>query len=108
MVDDHERMRSLSCSSFIKDNPKIRRFAKYTWAPDEFLIPTLIMNSPFRETVVPENYRYIDWSQGGPNPKIFTVEDFEALKKTNKLLARKFDIKIDTRILDMLDAMNAS
>jgi hypothetical protein len=90
---------------FIQENPKIRRFAKFTWAPDEYLIPTLIMNSPLRETVIPENYRYIDWSRGGSNPKILTELDFEALKKSDKLLARKFDIKTDTRILDLLDAI---
>jgi hypothetical protein len=61
------------------------------------------MNSSFKDSVIPDNYRYLDWSQGGPNPKILTVQDFEALKKTDKLLARKFDIKIDTTILDMLD-----
>lgn len=92
---------------FLKQHPNIKRFAKFTWAPDEFLIPTLIMNSPFKENVVPENYRYIDWSLGGSNPKILTVQDFDALKKTDMLLARKFDIKVDTKILDMLDELNA-
>lgn len=90
---------------FIRENPKLRRFARFTWAPDEYLIPTLIMNSPFRESVIPENYRYIDWSGGGANPKILTELDFDALKKSDKLLARKFDIKVDTRILDLLDAI---
>lgn len=92
---------------FIAENTKVKRFAKFTWAPDEYLIPTLIMNSPLRETVISENYRYIDWSEGGSNPKILTVNDFEALKKTDKLLARKFDIKIDTGILDLLDETTA-
>lgn len=89
---------------FMQENPKMKRFAKFTWAPDEYLIPTLIMNSPFKESVVTENYRYIDWSGGGANPKILTKLDFEALKKSDKLLARKFDIKVDTGILDLLDA----
>lgn len=93
---------------FMKEHPRMARFAKFTWAADEFLIPTIVMNSHFRESVVPENYRYIDWSRGGANPKILTVQDFEALKKSDKILARKFDIKIDTRILDMLDELNAS
>lgn len=88
---------------FMKEHSKMRRFAKYTWAADEFLLPTIIMNSKLRETVVPENYRYFDWSRGGPNPKILTVEDFNALKSSDKLFARKFDIRVDTKILDMLD-----
>jgi hypothetical protein len=88
---------------FVKKHPRIRRFAKYTWAPDEYLIPTLVMNSHLRNSVVHDNFRYVDWSQGGPNPKILTVNDFESLKKSDKLLARKFDIKVDTSILDKLD-----
>ncbi|MGB8195295.1 MAG: beta-1,6-N-acetylglucosaminyltransferase [Chitinophagaceae bacterium] len=94
---------ALYLMKFIKLNTRLRRFSKFTWAPDEYLIPTLIMNSPFKDSVIPENYRYIDWSQGGSNPKILTVKDFEALKKTDKLLARKFDIKIDTAVLDLID-----
>ena len=93
--------------NFIKENPAIRKFAKYTWAPDEYLIPTIIMNSSFKDSVIHDNYRYLDWSKGGANPKILTVDDFEALKKTDKLLARKFDIKIDTAILDMLDEITS-
>ena len=91
---------------FMKDNPAIAKFAKHTWAPDEYLIPTIIMNSPFKDSVVPENYRYFDWSRGGPNPKILTVADFDALKNSDKLLARKFDIRVDTKILDLIDEMN--
>lgn len=89
--------------NFVKSHPKVARFAKYTWAPDEYFIPTIIMNSSYKETVIPDNYRYFDWSKGGPNPKILTIDDFEALKNTDKLLARKFDIKVDTFILDKLD-----
>jgi len=92
----------------IKTHPRVRRFARYTWAPDEYLIPTLIMNSPFKDTVITENYRYFDWSKGGPNPKILTTSDFEALKNSDKMLARKFDIKIDTSILDMIDGITAN
>lgn len=88
---------------FLAANKKLQRFAKFTWAPDEYLIATLIMNSDFKDKVVPDNYRYIDWSQGGSNPKILTMQDFDALQKTDKLLARKFDIRVDTKILDMLD-----
>ncbi len=88
---------------FVKNTPQISRFARFTWAPDEFLIATIIMNSQFKDSMVQESYRYVDWSQGGANPKILTVADFDAMKNSNMLLARKFDIKTDTAILDMLD-----
>ena len=39
---------STDCASyvlnFIKEHPKVKKFAKYTWAPDEYLIATIIMD----------------------------------------------------------------
>lgn len=88
---------------FIESNKKLRRFIRFTWGPDEFLFPTLIMNSAFKETVINDNFYYIDWSGGGSNPKILTLDDYDKLKSTDKILARKFDFKVDTAILDRLD-----
>ena len=67
------------------------------------MIPTLIMNSKFRQTVINDNFYYIDWSKGGVNPKTLTVEDYDQLLSSDKMLARKFDMKQDPVILDMLD-----
>ncbi len=76
---------------------------KYTWGADEFLIPTIVMNSPFAEKTLNDNLRYIDWSEGGSNPKVFTVKDFTALKNSDKLIARKFDCLLDCEILNAID-----
>ena len=98
---------SSDCAKYVIEvlntNKRLVRFAKYTWAPDEFLIPTIIMNSKFKDKVILDSGRYIDWSQGGWNPKILTIDDYEALIKSDKLYARKFDINVDTEILDKLD-----
>ncbi|MBS1598493.1 MAG: glycosyltransferase [Bacteroidetes bacterium] len=91
---------------FIAANKKVKRFSEFAWGTDEFLIPTIIMNSDFKNTVVNDNLYYIDWSKGGSSPKVFTSEDFDALKKSDKFLARKFDIKVDTQIMDLLDTIN--
>ncbi len=88
---------------FIETNKKLRRFIRFTWGPDEFVIPTLIMNSEFKETVVNDNFYYIDWTKGGANPKILNVEDYDLLINSNKFMARKFDYNLDRSILDMLD-----
>jgi len=89
----------------IEKNRRLQRFAKFTWAADEFLIPSIIMNSKFAETVESENFRYIDWSLGGHNPKVLTMEDWPSLRDSEKLIARKFDYSIDTKILDAIDAL---
>jgi hypothetical protein len=90
-------------AQFMISNKKLRRFIRFTWGPDEFVIPTLIMNSQFSQTVVNDNFYYIDWSKGGSNPKTLTVDDYEKMKHSGKLLARKFDIRQDVAILDMID-----
>ena len=64
------------------------------------------MNSPYKNSIVNNNYRYIDWSLGGSNPKILTEKDFQALCKSEMLIARKFDIKVDQTILNKLDEKN--
>jgi hypothetical protein len=95
------------CASYIVDfiqkDKKLRRFIRFTWGPDEFVIPTLIMNSDFKETVINDNFYYIDWSGGGSNPKILMVEDYDKLVSSDKMMARKFDIRQDAVILDRLD-----
>ena len=80
------------------------KFMKYTWAPDEFLIATIIMNSPYKNSVVNDNLRLITWETGGSNPLIYTEDSFEMLRNSNKLFARKFDITVDKEIMMKLDA----
>jgi hypothetical protein len=98
---------SRACAAYVVDfldqHPGLQRFARFTWAPDEFLIPTIIMNSPHRNKVINNNLRYIDWSQGGANPKLLRAQDFASLQHSGCFFARKFDIHQDSRILDMLD-----
>jgi hypothetical protein len=93
-------------SEFMETHSRVRRFSQYTWGTDEFLITTLIMNSPFKDSVINDNFYYIDWSAGGSNPKVFTIGDLEDLKKSDKFLARKFDLRVDTAVLDGLDQAN--
>lgn len=100
---------SRDCATYVINeldgNPKLERFMRYTWAGDEFLFPTLIMNSPFRESVINNNLRHIEWEDRSPNPKIFKSTDFESLKSSDQLFARKFDLNVDSEIVDKLDIL---
>lgn len=86
-----------------KDAAELIRFLKLTWGSDEFVIATILMNSPYRDTIVNENYRYIDWSAGGGHPKLLQQDDFDRIVASKMLFARKFDITVDAGILDNLD-----
>jgi len=87
---------------YIEKHPEVTRFFKLTWAPDEIIFQTILYNSPFKNSMVNNNLRYIDWSEGKPSPKTLVEEDFIKLIKSDALFARKFD-PAQSRILDELD-----
>jgi hypothetical protein len=78
-------------------------FMMKTIHPDEIIFQTIIMNSPFADNAVSENFRYMEWVSGNPNPNILTRGDFSKIVAGPNHFARKFDPGIDEEILDMLD-----
>ncbi len=89
--------------NYINEKPWISRFFKLTWAPDEIIFQTILYNSPFREQMVNDNLLYVDWSAGGASPKTLNMNDAEALRDSDKLFARKFNVNTDQKILNYLD-----
>lgn len=86
------------------EGERVRRFFEHTYCPDELFFQTIFMNSPLKETVINDHLRFIDWSKRGPNPSILTLDHFEAIQQTDKLFARKFDVNIDTLLMDRIDS----
>ncbi|RNL52576.1 beta-1,6-N-acetylglucosaminyltransferase [Pedobacter jejuensis] len=84
-------------------NSKFHDFFKYTWGSDEFVIATVIMNSEHSKHTNHDNLRYIDWSEGKPNPKYLGIADLSKIVDSKMIFARKFDIDLDSAILDELD-----
>ena len=77
---------------------------------DELFLQTVARNSAFAEKIcnpntMPEvpDTRYIDWKRGNNNnPYIFRLDDFEELKKSSAIFARKFDWNIDKNIVEKI------
>jgi hypothetical protein len=92
---------------FVDERSDFMRFHRYTHCVDEVFYQTILANARngrIRESLVNDCLRYIKWLPGRNHPEILTVDDFEALTHSDKLFARKFDMDVDSRILDMLDA----
>lgn len=89
--------------SKVNNSPELTNFLKLCWGTDEFVIPTLIMNSYLKEKVINDNLRFIDWSEGNAHPKILRNSDFEEIRNSKMLFARKFDMEIDQEILEKID-----
>ena len=57
---------------------------------EEFFFQTILMNSRFKENIVCEHLRYINWTyKNGSNPAILDKEDYEKIKNGNYLFMRK-------------------
>jgi Core-2/I-Branching enzyme len=87
---------------FVDQNESFVRFFKHVFIPDELFLQTIILNSPLRETVVNDVLHYIQWP-GGAHPATLGAADLPKLTASGKLFARKFDVKHDSEILDLLD-----
>ena len=86
---------------YLNKNPEYIKLFKHSLCPDECFFQTLAMNSPFAVSIKPYLH-YIKWEAGMSSPKILTVADYEDLKKTDKIIARKFDIDIDSEVIKKL------
>jgi len=88
---------------FLADEPGFYRFFKHVDIPDEIVFHTILMNSPLRDRVVNDELRHVDWTRE-PLPAIFGASDLETLRRSPKLMARKFDGTLDSEILDLIDS----
>ena len=90
---------------FVEKNPSVRSFFRRTHIPDEMFFQTILMNSHYSSRIVNDNKRYVDWnrSTAGGHPAILTKSDFDNIKTSGKLFARKFDPSIDSEILNLID-----
>ncbi|MFH7030763.1 MAG: beta-1,6-N-acetylglucosaminyltransferase [Heteroscytonema crispum UTEX LB 1556] len=73
---------------------------------DESYFQTILANASHLR-LQNDRRRYIDWSGGGSHPKILLMEDLPNLLASSAHFARKFDIDIDSNILDELDKITS-
>ncbi|MCR4660683.1 MAG: beta-1,6-N-acetylglucosaminyltransferase [Clostridia bacterium] len=85
----------------LSNEPEYLNNFKSTLNPDESFMQTTIMNSPFSKSVS-DFLSYIDWSNGGSSPKVLTVDDKENIINSDKYFARKFDLDVDSNIIDFV------
>lgn len=91
---------------FTQKNKWVLNRFKYTLCAEEFYFQTVIMNSDFADKVINDNLRHIDWvARNGNNPAILDETDFEKLKESNAVFARKFDYPTSKCLLDKIKTL---
>lgn len=88
---------------YSREHRKLIQFFKLTWGSDELFFQTILYNSVYKKDMVNNNLRLIDWSEKKSSPKTFTLKDADTLSQSDKSYARKFNIQVDSKILDYLD-----
>ena len=92
---------------FLDEHPKVVRYFKYCWGADEFIFATIIYNSQFRDKIL-DNLVHVIWYENKGHPEILVSKNFNELKESDKLFARKFDTDVDSTIVDLLENWIAS
>lgn len=85
-----------------KHKDYLKRFSHVQF-PDEFFFQTTLLNSFLKDKIVDENYRFIDFSSKKAHPNVMLSDDLPRLFSSPKLFARKFDMTVDNRVLDLID-----
>jgi len=91
---------------FVVNNPGFVEYCKHLFVPDEIFFQTIVLNSYFKSNVFNNGLRYIDWDsvpQPKTHPATLSKKYFPILNNSPTLFARKFDIELDSEILDMID-----
>lgn len=107
-----------ACAEYVLSQKEwLEKVFRHTNTPDEVFLATVIWNSPFRERLKDAgehiqnqdihntaNMRFIDWTRGESirHPWVFREEDWDLLMREPHLWARKFDERVDSRIIDRL------
>lgn len=79
---------------YIAKNKAFWEDLKKCQVPEEFFFQTILMNSPYKDSVVNKELRYMDWTKGdGSSPSYLEMNDWEAVQQAKEdgcLFARKF------------------
>ncbi len=98
-----------SLAHYIAENQKkYEKMFKYSYCCDEVFIQTIVENSDFKNNLfMPDCQndhfacaRLIDWERG--NPYVWKKEDYDLIKNSKCMFARKFDMTVDSEIVGLL------
>lgn len=94
--------------TLVAADPALARFFRTVDCPDEMFFQTVVMNSPFREHVLHNNFRHIQWAPGAArSPKVLDASDFGAIAASPAHFCRKLDLMASAALLPMLAQLRA-
>lgn len=79
------------CINDIENTPNFFRRYQHSFAFEECCIQTILVNSPFKDNIINDDLRYVDWAlKNGNIPANIDETDFDKLIASTDLFGRKF------------------
>lgn len=86
-------------------HPRLLRHCRTVQCPDEMFFQTLVMHSSFAPRVLSDNFRHVQWPQGGArNPKVLDEADLARIQASHAHFCRKLDSAASALLLRRLEA----
>ena len=90
--------------NYTKCHPAFLRRLRYTFAPEECYIATVLLNKLPSEKIYPKNCRYIRWKKENNNyPANLSIRHFFMLAVSDCLFARKMELPVSAELLQTID-----
>lgn len=89
--------------NYLESHPDYEKRFHMTGGADEIFFHYLLFNSEYAGAIKKNNYRYIDWSQGGKNPKVLNICDLSSILTSDNVLIRKVNLAESEELLDSID-----
>lgn len=88
---------------YMKEHPKFLNRFRYSFCSEEMFFQTILLNSPVKPKIVNNNMRFIIWEERNGNfPANLDCSDYENIKTSNALFARKFEYPVSIDILNKI------
>ena len=94
-------------------NKAVMDYFKYSFAPDELVIPTIVYNSAFAARTLGQRHEYkglitlspVTHFWYGKQIKVLDEGDYDELMRSNKMFARKFRSGVSEKLMDRLSVI---
>lgn len=97
------RSAALYLRRFLREHPEVERHYRGSVTPEESIVQTVLANSG-RFDLANDDRRYIDYSRAHKgSPRTLTVADLPLFAAGRYDFARKFDLGVDSAVLDRID-----
>jgi hypothetical protein len=89
---------------YAAEHPKFMRAFDHSFCAEELFFQTVLLNSPYRDSIVNDDRRFIVWEfRDGNNPATLDERDYEAVMRSPAVFMRKIAYPESSGLVDAVD-----